>query len=146
MIMQKKLNDTNQKLNTNVTAYKEQLEKLTEDVKTRKQFYLSEAESRLIYQKTMAQIVNSIQDDCKDPKLTEDVVILALECEAASESQRAAMEAAKQKAAQLKANLVAQNEKRASMRASMRASQMKKGAPPPKKEEDDDDDDDEDSD
>jgi len=136
----KKLEDTNTKLNNNVTAYKEQLEKLKEDVKTRQQYYLSEAESRLTYQKTMAQIVNSIQDDCKDANLVEDVVILALECEAASESQRAAMEAAKQKAAQIKANLVAQHQKR----ASMRASQMKK-APPPKVV-DDDDDDDEDSD
>ena len=73
------------------------LEKLKEDLKTRQQYYLAEAEARLAYQKTMAQIVGAIQDKCRDAQLVEDVVIMALECEAEAKSERAALEAATSK-------------------------------------------------
>jgi len=94
----KQLNVTNAKLIKNVETYKQQLEKLKEDLKTRQAYYLAEAEARLAYQKTMAQIVGAIQDKCRDAQLTEDVVIMALECEAEAKSERAALEAASSKA------------------------------------------------
>lgn len=89
----KQLNVTNADLIRNVEEYKQQLEKLKEDLKTRQSYYLSEAEARLAYQKTLAQIVGTIQEKCKDAKLVEDVVLMALECESESKDERAAAEA-----------------------------------------------------
>jgi myosin-5 len=94
----KQLNVTNAKLMKNVEAYKLQLEKFKDDLKTRQAYYLAEAEARLAYQKTMAQIVGAVQDKCRDAQLVEDVVIMALECEAEAKSERAALEATNQKA------------------------------------------------
>merc|ERR1711957_869381 len=89
----KQLNVTNAKLIKNVEAYKGQLEKLKEDLKTRQSYYLAEAEARLAYQKTMAQVVGIMQDQCKDAQLVEDVVIMALECESEAKSDKAAVKA-----------------------------------------------------
>jgi myosin-5 len=94
----KQLNVTNAKLMKNVEAYKLQLEKFKDDLKTRQAYYLAEAEARLAYQKTMAQIVGAVQDKCRDAQLVEDVVIMALECEAEAKSERAALEATNSKA------------------------------------------------
>jgi myosin-5 len=94
----KQLNATNAKLIKNIEAYKKQLEKLKDDLKTRQAYYLAEAEARLAYQKTMAQIVGAVQDKCRDPQLVEDVVIMALECEAEAKSERAALEGRKTQA------------------------------------------------
>lgn len=88
----KDLNQTNAQLIKNVETNKKTLEKLKDDLKTRQSYYLAEAESRLSYQNTMAQIVNSIQDKCRNPQLIEDVVIMALECEASGKSERAALD------------------------------------------------------
>lgn len=93
----KQLNVTNADLIRNVEEYKQQLEKLKEDLKTRQSYYLSEAEARLAYQKTLAQIVGTIQEKCKDAKLVEDVVLMALECESESKDERAAAEAGEKK-------------------------------------------------
>lgn len=93
----KQLNATNAKLIKNVESYKGQLEKLKDDLKTRQTYYLAEAEARLAYQKTMAQIVGAVQEKCRDAQLVEDVVIMALECEAEAKSERAALEAAAKK-------------------------------------------------
>jgi myosin V len=98
----KQLNATNAKLIKNVESYKLQLEKLKDDLKTRQSYYLAEAEARLTYQKTMAQIVGSVQDKCRDAQLVEDVVIMALECEAEAKAERASLEAAAKKAASAK--------------------------------------------
>lgn len=98
----KQLNNTNAKLIRNVEGYKAQLEKLKDDLKTRQAYYLAEAEARLAYQKTMAQIVGAIQDKCRDAQLVEDVVIMALECEAEAKAERAALEAASAKAKKAK--------------------------------------------
>ena len=93
----KQLNTTNGKLIKSVEAYKAQLEKLKDDLKMRQAYYLAEAEARLAYQKTMAQIVSSIQDKCRDPQLIEDVVIMALECEAEAKAERSALDSANKK-------------------------------------------------
>jgi len=94
----KQLNATNAKLIKNVEAYKKQLEKLKDDLKTRQAYYLAEAEARLAYQKTMASIVGTIQDKSRDAQLVEDVVIMALECEAEAKSERAALDGNRKKA------------------------------------------------
>lgn len=83
---------TNADLIRNVEEYKQQLEKLKDDLKSRQSYYLSEAEARLAYQKTLAQIVGTIQEKCKDAKLVEDVVLMALECESESKEERAKAE------------------------------------------------------
>ena len=121
----KQLNGTNAKLIKNVEAYKQQLEKLKEDLKTRQSYYLAEAEARLAYQKTMAQIVGTIQDKCRDAQLTEDVVIMALECEAEAKSERAALDVSGKKGA-----------------AAAAAAPAKKAAPESDSDSDDDSDDD----
>jgi hypothetical protein len=87
----KQLNATNAKLIRNVDSYEVQLEKLKDDWKTRQAYYLAEAKA---YQTTMAQIVGSVKDKCRDAQLVEDVVIMALECEAVTKCERAALEAA----------------------------------------------------
>jgi len=99
----KQLNVTNAKLIKNVEAYKQQLEKLKDDLKTRQSYYLAEAEARLAYQKTMAQVVGIVQDKCKDAQLVEDVVIMALECEAEAKSERATLDVGGKKAPPTKA-------------------------------------------
>ena len=55
--------------------------------------YMGQAETRLEYQKTMARILNMIQDKSKDPQLVEDTVCVALECESEAKSIMAALEA-----------------------------------------------------
>jgi hypothetical protein len=92
----KKLNATNAKLINNVDQH---IERLKDDQKTRQLYYLTKAKARLTYQKTMAQIVGSIQDKCGDAQLVEDVVIVALECEAEAKTERASIESAQKKAA-----------------------------------------------
>lgn len=116
----KELNDKNSDLISNVEDHKKDLNGLKEDLKLKQKYYLAEAEARLAYQKTMAQIVTSVQDKCRDPQLVEDVVIFALECEAAAKSARAAMDIQKQKAAQAAAQAHAQAQAQA------------RGQPPPK--------------
>ncbi len=93
----KQLNATNAKLVQNVTIYKTQIGTLKEELKLRQAYYLAEAEARLHYQKTLAKIVGSIQDQCSDEQLVEDIVIQALECEAAAKSERAHLEAMENK-------------------------------------------------
>lgn len=54
--------------------------------------YMDQAETRLELQKTMARILNMIQDSCKDADIIEDTVVIALECEADAKSEMAALE------------------------------------------------------
>ena len=114
----KQLNATNAKLIKNVESYKGQLEKLKDDLKTRQTYYLAEAEARLAYQKTMAQIVGAVQEKCRDAQLVEDVVIMALECEAEAKSERAALEAAAKKSKAASASKSASKQKPKSKKSS----------------------------
>ena len=63
------------------------------DLKARQAFYNAEAQIRLQYQKTLAQILDVFQDNCKDADLVEDVVCVALECESEAKALLAAAEA-----------------------------------------------------
>merc|ERR1711933_436191 len=77
----KKLNNNTASVNSNIEKMKTANAKLREDLKARQAFYNAEAQIRLQYQKTLAQILDVFQDNCKDADLVEDVVCVALECE-----------------------------------------------------------------
>jgi myosin-5 len=89
----KKLGSSTEDINANIEKYKQANAKLREDLKARQRFYNAEANIRLQYQRTMAQILDVFQDNCKDPDLVEDVVCVALECESEAKAALAAAEA-----------------------------------------------------
>jgi myosin-5 len=90
----KKVNDSTSGVNNNIEKMKSANLKLREDLKARQAFYNAEAQIRLQYQKTLAQILDVFQDNCNDADLVEDVVCVALECESEAKSLLAAAEAA----------------------------------------------------
>jgi hypothetical protein len=67
--------------------------RLCNSVKKMQDQYMTKAESRLEVQKAMAKILNMIQDECKDPQIVEDTIVIALECEAEAKSEMAALDA-----------------------------------------------------
>jgi predicted nuclease with TOPRIM domain len=84
----KHLSKTNSKLQNEVAKQKEQVHKLNlaqieskEELKMKQGTYIAEVHSRLQYQKTMGQIVDMVQDRCRDHRLVEDVLALSDECE-----------------------------------------------------------------
>jgi len=89
----KKLNNNTSNITGNIDKYKKANAQLREDLKARQAFYNAEAQIRLQYQKTMAQILDVFQDNCKDADLVEDVVCIALECESEAKAALAAAEA-----------------------------------------------------
>jgi chromosome segregation ATPase len=89
----KKLNSNTATLNASIDKYKGSNNKLREDLKSKQAFYNAEAQIRLQYQKTMAQILDVFQDNCQDPDLVEEVVCVALDCESESKAVLAAAEA-----------------------------------------------------
>ena len=89
----KKVGGSTEQINANIEKYKKANADLREDLKARQNFYNAEANIRLQYQKTMAQILDVFQDNCKDADLVEDVVCIALECESEAKAALAAAEA-----------------------------------------------------
>merc|ERR1712130_899551 len=89
----KKNNSNNSKLMQNLDKYKKQNQKLKDDLRMRSGYYDAEAQIRVNYQKSMAEIMEMIQDQCDDAQLTEDILVLALECESEAKSELAAAEA-----------------------------------------------------
>lgn len=87
-------NSNNSKLMQNLSKYKKQNQKLKEDLRMRSGYYDAEAQIRKNYQKSMTEIMEMIQDQCDDAQLTEDILVLALECESEANSELAAAEAA----------------------------------------------------
>merc|ERR1711935_528566 len=95
------LNDQSKKMSNNTSGTNQQIDKfkknnasLREDLKKKQEYYNAEAQIRLQYQKTLAQILDVFQDNCKDADLVEDVVCVALECESEAKALLAAAEAA----------------------------------------------------
>jgi myosin-5 len=86
-------NSNNSKLMQNLDKYKKQNKKLKEDLRMRQGYYDAEAQIRVEYQKAMSEIMEMIQDQCEDAQLTEDILVLALECESEAKSELAAAEA-----------------------------------------------------
>jgi len=90
----KKMSNTTSDINKNIEKFKKDNASLREDLKKKQEFYNAEAQIRLQYQKTLAQILDVFQDNCKDADLVEDVVCVALECESEAKALLAAAEAA----------------------------------------------------
>ena len=88
-----KVNEKNENLINSLEQAKKDNKRLKEETMQRQSDYMTQAETRLEYQKTMARILNMIQESSKEPQIVEDTVCIALECEAESKSVMAALEA-----------------------------------------------------
>ena len=66
---------------------------LKEECMEKQDDYMTQAETRLEYQKTMARILNLIQESSKDARLVEDTCAYALDCEGEAKGIMAALEA-----------------------------------------------------
>lgn len=82
------LSNTNAKIQVEAEKYKDQAHELNltqiemkEELKMKQGTYIAEVHFRLRYQKTMAQIVETIQERCHDCRLVEDVLMMSDECE-----------------------------------------------------------------
>jgi myosin-5 len=83
----------NEMLQEELEVVKKDHKQLKEDVQAKQKEYMNTAEARLEFQKTMARILNLIQDNCKDVQLIEDTVCLAFDCERESKIRMAGLEA-----------------------------------------------------
>eukprot|EP00527_Entomoneis_sp_CCMP2396_P003980 CAMPEP_0198149142 /NCGR_PEP_ID=MMETSP1443-20131203/45149_1 /TAXON_ID=186043 /ORGANISM="Entomoneis sp., Strain CCMP2396" /LENGTH=1107 /DNA_ID=CAMNT_0043814071 /DNA_START=17 /DNA_END=3340 /DNA_ORIENTATION=- len=83
----------NEDLTVTLEKAKKDNKKLKERCMGKQEEYMSQAETRLEYQKSMARILNMIQDQSKEQQLVEDTVVIALECEAEAKAIMAALEA-----------------------------------------------------
>jgi len=90
----KKVGSSTDNVTDKIEEFKKINGKIREDLKMRQEFYVAEAQIRLQYQKTLAQILDVFQDNCKNSDLVEDVVCVALECESEAKALLAAAEAA----------------------------------------------------
>jgi hypothetical protein len=75
--------------------YKKQNTDLKGQLRMRQGFFDAESSIRVGCQKAISVIVEMIQDQCDDEDLTEDILVLALECEEDAKSELAAAKAAK---------------------------------------------------
>ena len=91
------VSDKNEELLESLEKAKKDNKRLKDDCMKRQDDYMAQAETRLEYQKTMARILNLIQEKGQTANLgqqvVEDTVCLALECEAESKTIMAALEA-----------------------------------------------------
>jgi myosin-5 len=89
----RKVDTKNQDLIETLEEAKAQNKKLKDDCMRKQDDYMTQAETRLEYQKTMARILNMIQDQSNEPQIVEDTVCIALECESEAKGIMAALEA-----------------------------------------------------
>jgi myosin-5 len=71
----------NAKLDDNFKKYKAQNSQLRRDLENRNSYYHAETKIRDEYERAMEQIVDLLEDRCKDHKLVEDVNTAQLQCE-----------------------------------------------------------------
>ena len=83
----------NAELMDNLEEAKESNKELKSECMGKQDQYMAQAETRLEFQKTMARILTMIQDTSKDPKIVEDTLNVALECESSAKQTMAALEA-----------------------------------------------------
>ena len=88
-----KVHEKNEKLLDDLENAKDNNREMKEACQEKQAEYMNTAESRLEFQKTMARILNLIQDNCKDRQLIEDTSSVAHACEAESKAVMAALEA-----------------------------------------------------
>ena len=84
--------------NDDLTSTRSSEVKLNQDLRDRvgkvQDKYLQQAEARLELQRTMARILNLIQDSCKNGNVVEEAIVLALQCETEAKSEMVALEIA----------------------------------------------------
>ncbi|CAB9521862.1 Unconventional myosin [Seminavis robusta] len=88
-----KVHEKNEKLLDDLEGAKDKNRDMKEACQDKQAEYMNTAESRLEFQKTMARILNLIQDNCKDRQLIEDTSAVAHGCESESKAIMAALEA-----------------------------------------------------
>ena len=88
-----KVDKKNHNLTTALDQAKKDNKKLKEQCMAKQDLYMSQAETRLEYQKAMARILTMIQDSSEEAQLIEDTVVIALEAESESKSIMAELEA-----------------------------------------------------
>jgi len=88
-----KVDVKNQNLVQTLDSAKKENKELKDACMKKQDAYMAQAETRLEYQKTMARILNMIQETSKEPQLVEDTVVLALDAESESKTIMAALEA-----------------------------------------------------
>ena len=88
-----RVHSKNEDLTVTLEKAKKDNKKLKEKCMAKQEDYMAQAETRLEYQKSMARILNMIQDKSKEQQLVEDTVVVALECEAEAKAIMAALEA-----------------------------------------------------
>lgn len=89
----RKVDTKNMTLMDDLDDAKSSNKKLKEECMKKQDDYMTQAETRLEYQKTMARILTMIQDRSKEAQLVEDTVVLALGCESEAKGIMAALEA-----------------------------------------------------
>jgi myosin-5 len=77
----KNLASHNTKLDENLKKYKNQNTQLRSDLDNRNSYFKAETQIRSEYEKAMEQIVDLLEDRCRDHKLCEDVNAAQLQCE-----------------------------------------------------------------
>jgi hypothetical protein len=74
-----------------VQVDKKQLEQLKNDLKSRQTMYMSEAKARMAYENALAEILQEVSSRCKDKRLVNDIVTVALRCEQQAKTELASM-------------------------------------------------------
>lgn len=88
-----KVHESNETFLDDLEAAKDNNRDMKEACQEKQAEYMNCAEARLEFQKTMARMLNLIQDNCKDRQLIEDTSSAAHACEAESKAVMAALEA-----------------------------------------------------
>lgn len=84
--------------NEDLDSVRESERKLNQDLRGKvskvQDQYMAQATTRLEYQRTLARVLNLIQDRCRNGNVVEDAVVLALQCETEAKAEMAALEIA----------------------------------------------------
>jgi myosin-5 len=88
-----KVSDKNDDLREKLEFERKENKRLCNSVRKMQDQYMAKAQTRLKLQKGMAKILNIIQGECRDPQIVEDIVVIALGCEAEAKSEMAALDA-----------------------------------------------------
>ena len=84
--------------NDNLVSIRDKEQALNRDLKDRvtkmQDKYMDVASARLELQRSMARILNMIQDSCRNANVVEEIVVLALQCETEAKSEMVALEIA----------------------------------------------------
>jgi len=95
------LNDEASKVhskNSNLSSVRMSEKELNEDLRNKvtkvQDMYMDQANARLELQRSMARILNLIQENCRNGNVVEEAVVLALQCESEAKAEMAAVEIA----------------------------------------------------